>query len=732
MGARFSRYLKRRAALRLAAVTLFLTACGGGDRPTEPRPPATGSLTVTIAGLPAGASAAVTVTGPGGFSRTLTASETIASLTPGAYTVTGASVTTNDGRYSASPGSQSVTVVAGPNPVVAAVTYALATGGLTINITGLAGGTNAQVTVTGTGFTRTLTTTQTLNVLEPGTYTISAADVTAAETRYAALPPTQSVAVTAAVVATATVSYTAATGRLAVTILGLPQGSTAAVVVVGPAGFSRTLTANTTLTLLVPGDYTLTAGDVQAGNFTFRGEAPVTQTISVAASITAAAATVRYQAIDGALSVAIAGLPSGVDANVTITGPGGFSITIRNTATQQRLPLGTYTVTAAAVSTSTALYTATPDVQTAALVAGVAANLTVNYAPAVALRLAPVTSGLSRPVHLVSPPNDNTRLVIVEQTGLIRLVKNGQLQAQPFLDLTARVFVPQSSDDERGALGITFHPQYASNGRFFVYYISASHNITVERFQVSGNPDVALPNATPVLTLPKVDPYHNGGAIAFGADGYLYIGVGDGACCNDPNGSGQATNTLFGKVLRIDVGSPPYTIPPSNPFVGNPARRGEIWTFGVRNPWRIDPDATSGILYIADVGEDSFEEISAVSMGGANLGWNTMEGSQCRVVGCNTQGLTLPIVFYSHSEGCSITGGYVYRGTQLPELVGHYFYSDFCQGFLRSFLYVNGVVTQRRDWAIPAPGLVTSFGKDASGELYMLTLAGGVFRIVRQ
>ncbi|MGQ0642776.1 MAG: PQQ-dependent sugar dehydrogenase [Gemmatimonadaceae bacterium] len=730
------RYLKRWIASGIVAALTFAVACGSnGDGPSEPPPPATGALTINISGLPSGVTAAVTVTGPGGFSRTLTASETMASLTPGAYTVASANVTTSNGRYAASPGSQPITVTAGPNPVVAAVTYALATGGLTVNIAGLAAGATAHVTVTGPGFTRALTATETFPVLEPGTYTISATEVTASETRYAALPPTQSIAVTPGVVSAASVLYTAATGQLAVTILGLPAGSPAAVTVSGPNGFTRTLSATTTLTLLVPGNYTVTSSDAQAGNFTYRGAGAVTQTIPVPASTNAASTTVRYQAIDGALSVVIAGLPSGVLANVTLTGPAGFTTTIQQNRTQQRLAQGVYTVTANAVNAGTSPYAAAPDVQVATVSVGATASVTVNYAPSISLRLEPVLSGLSRPVQLVSPPGDPSRMLILEQTGLVKLVKNGQLLVAPFLDLTTRIHVPQGPDDERGALGIAFHPQYNANGQFFVYYIGFGQNIVVDRFQVSGNPDAAFPNGTPVLTLPKTDPRHNGGAIAFGADGYLYIGIGDGACCNDPDGNGQSTNTLFGKVLRLDVDTPPYSIPPTNPFFGQPGRRGEIWAYGLRNPWRIDLDATASIVYIADVGESAFEEVNAVSafQGGYNFGWNVMEGPQCRAQPtCNTQFLTPPVISYGHSQGCSVTGGHVYRGVQIPELIGHYFYSDFCRGFLRSFRVANGIATQQRDWGIPSPGSVTSFGKDAFGELYVLTLAGGVFKIVRQ
>ena len=722
--------------LSIVIAVALAAACGSdGNGPSEPPPPATGSLTVSINGLPTGTAAAVTVTGPGGFSRTVTASETIGSLTPGAYTVAGASVTTNEGRYAASPVSQPITVVAGPTPAVAAVSYSLATGGLTVNIAGLAAGTAAQVTVTGPGFSQTLTASHTFSVLEPGIYTITAAEVTAAETRFAALPPTQAIAVTPGFVTATSVLYGAATGRLTVTVTGIPDASPAAVTVTGPAGFTRTLTSTTTLTLLTPGNYTVTGNETQAGNFTFRAVAPVSQIVPVPASTTAAGVTVRYSAIDGAISVAITGLPSGSPANVLLTGPGGFSRTIQSSVTQSRLTPGVYTVTANVVTAGGTTYAAPLDVQLVTVNAGATAAVTVAYDASIALRLEPVFSGFDRPVQFLSPPNDPSRMFVLEQTGLVKLIKNGQLMAQPFLDLSTRIFQPQASNDERGALGMAFHPFYAQNGEFFVYYVSFGQSIVVDRFQVSGNPDVAFPNGSPVLTLPKSDPFHNGGAIAFGADGFLYLGIGDGACCNDPNGNGQATNTLFGKVLRIDISTPPYTIPLTNPFVGQPGRRGEIWQYGLRNPWRIDPDAGSGILYIADVGEDAFEEVNAVStfQPGLNFGWNVMEGPACRgLPGCNTAGLTLPVLSYAHTQGCSITGGYVYRGTQIPELVGHYFYSDFCTGFLRSFRLNNGVATQLRDWAIPSPGSVTSFGRDASGELYVLTHAGGIFRIVKQ
>jgi glucose/arabinose dehydrogenase len=224
---------------------------------------------------------------------------------------------------------------------------------------------------------------------------------------------------------------------------------------------------------------------------------------------------------------------------------------------------------------------------------------------------------------------------------------------------------------------------------------------------------------------------HNGGALVFGPDGFLYIGIGDGGGSGDQQGNAQNLNTLLGKVLRIDVNTAPYGTPSTNPFVGQAGRRGEIWAYGLRNPWRIDVDATTSMLYIADVGQNNVEEVDAVplSAAGSNFGWNIMEGTRCYQPSCSTQGLTLPVVEYLHNEGCSVTGGFVYRGTQIPEVRGHYFYSDYCRGFLRSFLLQDGVATQQRDWNIPSPGNVTSFGRDAAGELYVLTQGGGVFKI---
>jgi glucose/arabinose dehydrogenase len=347
------------------------------------------------------------------------------------------------------------------------------------------------------------------------------------------------------------------------------------------------------------------------------------------------------------------------------------------------------------------------------------------------IQLIEVASGLSNPLYLTSPRNDS-RLFVVEQAGRIRIIKSGQLLAQPFLDIASRV----SSGGERGLLSVAFHPSYAANGFFYVNFTDLAGNTRVERFKVSSNPDVA-DVASSKLILGVTQPFanHNGGLNVFGPDGMLYIGLGDGGSGGDPQGNGQRTNTLLGKILRIDVDNgDPYSIPSGNPF----ARQGglpEIWAYGLRNPWRFSFDRTSGLLYVADVGQGSIEEVDVVpaNRAGVNYGWNIMEGSSCfSSSSCSSTGLERPVFEYNHSGGaCSVTGGYAYRGTAIPELVGHYFYSDYCLGFLRSFLYANGAATDQRNWDVGTIGSVTSFGEDASGEMYVVVQQGRVYRIDR-
>lgn len=344
------------------------------------------------------------------------------------------------------------------------------------------------------------------------------------------------------------------------------------------------------------------------------------------------------------------------------------------------------------------------------------------------LRLAEVVSGLDSPVHLTSPAGD-PRLFIVEQPGRIRIVANGQLRSQPFLDIVSLV----GSGGERGLLSLAFHPDYADNGRFFVYYTDRSGDTRVVRYQVSGDPNVADANSAQlVLTVAQPFANHNGGLILFGPDGKLYIGLGDGGSGGDPLGHGQNRGTLLGTILRIDVDAGnPYAVPPDNPFVNTQGARGEIWAWGLRNPWRFAFDRTAGLLYIADVGQNEWEEVNVApaTAGGLNYGWSIMEGQHCfRTETCSVAGLTLPALEYNHSDGCSITGGVVYRGSAVPALVGHYVYSDYCEGWIRSFRFANGSVTDERDWRLDG-GRVLSFGEDAAGEIYVLSANGRVYRI---
>ncbi|MFQ5678705.1 MAG: PQQ-dependent sugar dehydrogenase [Gemmatimonadota bacterium] len=341
-----------------------------------------------------------------------------------------------------------------------------------------------------------------------------------------------------------------------------------------------------------------------------------------------------------------------------------------------------------------------------------------------------VAQGLDGPVHLTSPPGDQ-RLFVVEQPGRIRLIEGGALQALPFLDLTDRV----GSGGERGLLGLAFHPQYAANGHLYVDYTDRNGNTRVERYTVSADPDRADPaTAKAILQVGQPFSNHNGGLVAFGPDGKLYVGLGDGGGAGDPQGNGQNPGTLLGSLLRIDVDAgDPFAIPPDNPFVGQAGRREEIWAWGLRNPWRFAFDREADVLYIADVGQNAFEEVNAapVAAAGLNYGWNVMEGTHCFPSGaaCDTAGLTLPVLEYDHSQGCSVIGGFVYRGEAIPALRGHYFYSDFCRGFLRTFRLDGGAV-DRREWEVGPLGQVLSFGEDAAGELYILSATGTVFRIV--
>ncbi len=354
-----------------------------------------------------------------------------------------------------------------------------------------------------------------------------------------------------------------------------------------------------------------------------------------------------------------------------------------------------------------------------------------------AVALALVVGGLDQPVFVTSPAGD-ARLFVVEKTGRVRIVRRDTLLAGVFLDLSAAV----SRGGEQGLLSLAFHPGYGQNGRVYASFTNLAGNTRVVRYTVSADPDVVDPaTADTVLALDQPFPNHNGGLIAFGPDGFLYVGLGDGGLSGDPLRAGQDLGTLLGKVLRLDVnGASGYAIPPGNPFVGQSGARGEIWAYGLRNPWRFSFDRLTGDLYVADVGQGQWEEVNAAPAAGGggrgvNYGWNVMEGAHCYdAASCSMAGLTLPVVEYSHADGCSVTGGYVYRGAALPDLQGHYFYADYCAGWIRSFRYAGGGVTGERDWTGTLdPGRdVTSFGEDAAGELYVLSQGGRVYRLTAQ
>lgn len=342
-----------------------------------------------------------------------------------------------------------------------------------------------------------------------------------------------------------------------------------------------------------------------------------------------------------------------------------------------------------------------------------------------------ITSDLSSPVHLTAPPGDD-RLFVVERAGRIRILRDGSLLPSPFLEIADRV---RSSGSEQGLLSLAFHPQYATNGQLFINYIDLNGHTRVERYTVGVDPDRADPGSSKLI-LQVEQPFanHNGGLVTFGPDGMLYIGLGDGGSAGDPLENGQDRSTLLGSILRIDVDvGDPFAIPADNPFVGQAGMRGEIWAWGLRNPWRFSFDGPSGILYIADVGQNDFEEVNAepAAAGGLNYGWDVMEGAQCfePPTGCDPTGLVLPVLEYDHSSGCSVIGGAVYRGSRIPAIVGHFFYSDFCTGFLRSFRLVDGEAVNQRSWNVGPLGNPTSFGVDASGELYILSQDGRLFRI---
>jgi glucose/arabinose dehydrogenase len=358
------------------------------------------------------------------------------------------------------------------------------------------------------------------------------------------------------------------------------------------------------------------------------------------------------------------------------------------------------------------------------------ASLQLNLAPI-------VTSGLTRPLYLTHA--GDSRLFIVERAGVIRIYQNGSLLSQPFLDINSLV---QDTGVEEGLLGLAFPPTFSpSHAQFYVYYVNNAGDLVLARYNVSsGNPNIADPASVEiVLTIPHpAQANHNGGQLAFGPqDGYLYLAPGDGGSktSSNPGVNAQDPAKLLGKILRIDVetGDPlTYTIPPTNPYRQTPGFRPEIWALGLRNPFRFSFDRASGDLFIADVGQSNIEEIDyepSDSPGGRNYGWDCYEGSNSfDPVGCGpVENYTFPVWEYSHALGCSVTGGYVYRGQLFPAMTGIYFYGDFCSGRIwgLSFDGTNWQNTEFLDSTLS----ISSFGEDVNGEVYVVDFNGGVYRL---
>ena len=341
-----------------------------------------------------------------------------------------------------------------------------------------------------------------------------------------------------------------------------------------------------------------------------------------------------------------------------------------------------------------------------------------------------VQGGLTRPTYLTHSGDD--RLFVVEQSGRIRIVKAGQLLEQPFLDIMDKV---TTDGNEQGLLSVAFHPDYKTNGQFFVNYTRQKDGATViERYTVSkDDPDRAdAQSGKVILVIAQPEQNHNGGLVKFGPDGYLYIGMGDGGGQGDQHGAignGQDRNSLLGKLLRIDVtNQDTYAIPKDNPF------NTEVWAYGLRNPWRFSFDRDTRDLYIADVGQNTYEEVNvqaASSAGGENYGWRIMEGLHCYnpQEGCDQAGLVLPVAEYNHADGgCSITGGYAYRGAQYPVLNGAYFFGDYCSGIIWS-LQRDGDHWQMAK-RLESGVRISSFGEDENGELYVVDHGGAVYQLV--
>lgn len=425
--------------------------------------------------------------------------------------------------------------------------------------------------------------------------------------------------------------------------------------------------------------------------------------------------------------------------------PGSPTATPTQTETPTAAPTASATFTGTVSPTRTASATHTPSVtptQTGTRTPTRTPTVPPTSTPTPSfvwpqISLTPIATGLALPVQVSHAGDGSNRLFVVQQGGLVRLVKNGVVQATNFLNVTSKV----SCCGERGLLGLAFPPTYASTGRFYVAYTNGAGSLVVARYRASADPDVADPASEEILlTVPHPgSSNHNGGQIAFSPiDGYLYIGTGDGGGGGDPGNNGQNTTVLLGKILRLDVEQPtptgtptPYAIPTANPVLPTPGARREIWAWGLRNPWRFAFDRLTGDLYIGDVGQGLWEEVdfqAADSPGGENYGWRVMEGPACYNPNpCSSAGLTLPVFAYDHGLGCSVSGGVVCRGTTYPRMHGTYFAGDYCSG------RIWGLRREGANWhssmLLDTAHQIVAFGEDEAGDAYVVAYGGTIYRL---
>ena len=391
--------------------------------------------------------------------------------------------------------------------------------------------------------------------------------------------------------------------------------------------------------------------------------------------------------------------------------------TVTDSPTATEAPSDTPTATATATETPAPTDTPTPEPDVSAL------NLELEM----------VADGLKQPVLATHAGDGSGRLFIIEKGGTILTLGEDDAQPQPFLDITDRV---GSSSSEQGLLGLAFDPDFAANGRFFVYYTDRNGDTVISRFQASDDRATGDPGSEVVLlTQDQPAGNHNGGMLAFGPDGYLYAGLGDGGGAGDRYDNGQNLGTILGTIIRLDVSGDQAVVPVDNPLVSQDSARPEIWAYGLRNPWRFSFDRATGDLWIADVGQNQWEEINfqpAGDPGGENYGWPITEGTHCYGSDtCNTAGLTMPVAEYEHGPGCSVSGGYVYRGAQQPAMQGIYFYGDYCSGQIWGL--AAGADGQWQDaQLLDSDAQISAFGETESGELLVVDYGGTIYRLVNR